>query len=230
MPFADVLYEGQYRRIAKKAECPQTKPAMVIDGPQAGTLLHVCRDEKCPVHARETRYQPTPQERAARAKELLADRVEMQTRVRILNSIRKELPATLARTDLEMAVLDYFWRLGNDNHRRLCRVYGWEEKKTKAAWGSMTVDHEAIAEKAVRDMNAEELPRFLVVCSLVSDLHSLAYNPRQAVAKDSNLARTAARYKIDTTKITAEVRAELPKGAEKKTDGKRKTKPPGKPN
>jgi ParB family chromosome partitioning protein len=111
-PQPDVLYEGQYRRIAKKAECPQTKPAVVMDGPQAGALLHVCRDEKCPVHARETRYQPTPRERAARAKELLAERVEKQTRIRILDAIRKKLPEALNRPDLEMAALDYFRRLG----------------------------------------------------------------------------------------------------------------------
>ena len=47
-----------------------------------------------PVHARVTRYEPTPQERAARAKELLAERIEKQTRVRILNAIRKKLPET----------------------------------------------------------------------------------------------------------------------------------------
>ena len=96
----DVLYEGQYRKAVKKAECPQTKSAVVIDGPDAGKLLHVCRDEKCPVHARVTRYQPTPQERASRAKELLAERVEKQTRVRILNAIRKKLPATLVAARL----------------------------------------------------------------------------------------------------------------------------------
>jgi len=43
------------------------------------------------------------------------------------------------------------------------------------------------------------------------------FNPRQAFAKASNLAMTAGRYKIDTTKLTAEVRAEL-------TEGKKKVK------
>ena len=51
------------------------------------------------------------------------------------NAIRKKLPATLSRPDLEMVALDYFERLGHDNHRRLCRVYGWEEKKTKGLMG-----------------------------------------------------------------------------------------------
>src|SRR5260370_36426272 len=110
-----------------------------------------------------------------------------------------------------MASLDYFRRLGHDNHRRLCRVYGWEEKKSKAAWGGTTVDYEAIAGKAVREMNAQELQRLLVVCALASDLYCPGYNTRQPLAKDSNLARAAARYKIDTAKLSAAVREEFSK-------------------
>ena len=55
-------------------------------------VLHVCRDEKCQVHAASHATNRAPQERAARAKELLAERIEKQTRVRILNAIRKKLP------------------------------------------------------------------------------------------------------------------------------------------
>jgi ParB family chromosome partitioning protein len=223
-PQPDVLYEGQYRRIARKGECPHTRPAVVIDGAQAGTVMHVCRDEKCPAHARETRYQPTPQERAARRKELLAERVEKLTRVRILDAIRKKLPGTLARPDLEMAALDYFRRLGHDNHRRLCRVHQWEEKKTKSSWGGMAVDYEAIAGRAVRAMNPQELQRFLVVCALVSDLYCPSFNPRESLGKDSNLARTAVRYKIDPATITTEVRTELAKNAGAKKNEQKKTK------
>lgn len=228
-PQPDVLYEGQYRHIAKKGECQHTKPAVVVDGPKAGMVLHVCREEKCTVHAGETRYQPSPQERAARAKELLAERIEKQSRVRLLDAIRKKLPGTFSRPDHEMAALDYFRRLGHDNHRRLCRVYGWEEKKNKAAWGGTTVDYEAIAGKAVREMNAQDLQRFFIVCALVSDLYCPGFNPRQSLAKDSNLARTAARYKIDPLKITADVRAELSKSTDKKGNSKPKPKAPVKP-
>jgi ParB family chromosome partitioning protein len=206
-PKADVLYEGQYRKAQKKAECPHTKPAVVVDGPNAGTLFHVCRDERCPVHAKSTRYQPTPQERAARAKEALAERVEKQTRARILDAIRKKLPAALSQSDLEMAVLDYFQRLGHDNHRRLCRVYGWEEKKTKASWGGTTVDYESIAGKAVREMKPQDPQHFLIICALVSDLYCPGYNPRETLAKDSNLARTASRYKNGTTKAAMQTKS-----------------------
>lgn len=204
----NVLYDGQYHLVQKKAECPQTKPAVVIDGPKAGHVLHVCQDDKCPLHARGTRYQPTPEERAARAKEALAERIEKQTRLRTLDAIRKKLPAALPRTDLEMIALDYFRRLGHDNHRRLCRVYGWEERKTKTSWGE-TVDYESIAGKAVREMNASGVQQFLMVCALVSDLYCPGYDPRQPLGKDSNLARIAARYKIDLMKVSAAVRGEL---------------------
>jgi len=204
----DVLYEGHYRTV-KKAECPQTRPAVVMDGTDAGKVLHVCRDEKCSVHARVSSYQPTQQERAARVKELLAERVEKESRLRILYAVRKKLPRTLSRPDLEMAVLDYFERLGHDNHRRLCRVYGWAEEKSKASWGGSTVDYKAIARKAVPGMSVPEVQHFLVICSLVSDLYCPGDNPRETLARDSNLAQAARRYKIDTAKLTSEAREDL---------------------
>lgn len=219
----DVLYEGHYRTV-KKAECPQAKPAVVVDGADAGKVFHVCHDAQCKVHARVTHYEPNPKERAARAKELLAERTEKLTRARILNAIRKKLPTTLFRPDLEMAALDYFERLGHDNHRRLCRLYGWEEQKTKAAWGGTGVDYNVIGEKAVRAMSTPEVQHFLVVCSLVSDLYCPGYDPKQALAKDSNLAKTAARYKIDTAKLASEVRIELSAKKGKGVTGKASTK------
>ena len=62
----DVLFEGQYRKAKAKGECPNTKAAVLIDGKGAGTIFYLCQTEKCDVHNRVTRYQPTPQEQAQR--------------------------------------------------------------------------------------------------------------------------------------------------------------------
>jgi hypothetical protein len=78
-------------------------------------------------------------------------------------------------------------------------------------------------------MNALHLQRFFVACALVSDLCCPGYNPRQVLPKDSNLARTAARNKIDAAKI-AEVRAELAKSADKKGNSEPRAKASVKPN
>jgi hypothetical protein len=129
--------------------------------------------------------------------------------VRVLEAIRKKLPEALSRPDLEMVALDYFRRLGHDNHRRLSKLYAWEEKKSKTAWGGQTVDYEKIAAAAVQGMTAADLHRFLVVCALVSDLYCPGCNPRRSLAKDSNLARTATRYKVDCARMATVVRNEL---------------------
>lgn len=205
----DVLSEGQYRRAKGKGECPNTKAAVLIDGKGAGSIFYLCQAEKCDVHNRVTRYQPTPQEQAQRKKEALAERVEKLSRVRILEAIRKKLPDALSRLDLEMVALDYFRRLGHDNHRRLSKLYAWEEKKSKSSWGAQTVDYEKIAAAAVQAMKAADVNRFLAVCAVVSDLYCPGYNPRQSLEKNSNLARAAARYKVDSTKIAVAVRVGL---------------------
>src|SRR5215471_1587993 len=110
-----------------------------------------------------------------------------------------------------MMALDYFRRLGHDNHRRLSKLYAWEEKKRKASWGVQTVDYEKIAAAAVQAMKPADVHRFLVVCSLVFHLYCPGYNPRQSLEKTSNLSCTAVRYKIDMAKLLAAVRAELSK-------------------
>jgi hypothetical protein len=84
-----------------------------------------------------------------------------------------------------------------------------KEKKSKTSWGPETVDYEKIAASALQAMKAADANRFLIVCALVSDVYCPGYNPKQSLAKDSNLARTAARYKIDLARLTAAARAEL---------------------
>lgn len=95
------------------------------------------------------------------------------------------------------------------------------ERKTKAARGRSCVDYKVIAQQAVRGMSMREVQHFRVVGSLVSDLYCPGYNPKQALAKNSNLACAAARYKIDVTRLSAKVRSEL--SAKKEKGDTRKT-------
>ena len=84
---------------------------------------------------------------------------------------------------------------------------GWEEKKT--SWGGSTVDHEKLAEARIDAMTTAELNRFLVTCSLVPDLYCPGYGSVENLSKEANLTRAATRYKVDASKITARVTAEL---------------------
>lgn len=207
--FSDTLYEGQYRRAERKGECPRTQAAVIVDGREAGTILHVCADENCTIHRQFSHYEISPQEREQHRKLALAIRVQKESRSRILQAVRQKLPPTLARADFEMVALDYFRRLGHDNHHRLFQVYGWEEKKTKTSWGGTSVDHEKLAEAQIQEMTTADLTRFLVTCALAPDLYCPGYSSAEILSKDANLMRAAARYKVNASKVTAKVAADL---------------------
>ncbi|MCI0724610.1 MAG: hypothetical protein L0338_37445 [Acidobacteria bacterium] len=118
-----------------------------------------------------------------------------------------------------MVALDYFRRLGHDNHHRLFQVYGWEEKKIKTSWGGFSIEHEKLAQDQVRSMTSADLNRFMVTCALVSDLYYTGFGGDEVLSKGSNLSQAASRYKVNATKIAAAVTAELSakrKGAKSK--------------
>jgi len=208
---SDTLYEGQYRRAEREGECPHTQVAVIVDGREAGRILHICSDEDCKTHRKFSHYEISPQEREQRRKLALAIRVQKESRSRILQAVRQKLPPALARADFEMVALDYFRRLGHDNHHRLFQVYGWQEKKMKTSWGGASVDYEKLAEAQIRKMTAADLDRFLVTCALVPDLCCPGYSSTEILSKEANLMRAAVRYKIKTSAIGERIRTELSK-------------------
>jgi len=58
-------------------------------------------------------------------------------------------------------------------------------------------------------MTAADLKRFLVTCALVPDVYCPGYSSAEALSKEANLMRTALRYKVDASGITAGVTSEL---------------------
>lgn len=215
----NILYEGQYRRAERAGECTDTQVAVVVDGRKAGTVFHICASEKCKTHGRASRYEVSPQEREQRRKIALAARIQKEARLRILQAVREKLPGVLSREDFEMVALDFFRRLGHDNHHRLFQVYGWEEKKIKTSWGGFSVDHEKLAQDQVRSMTNSDLNRFMVTCALVSDLYYSGFGGDEVLSKESNLAQAASRYRVSAAKIAADVKTELSakrKGAKSK--------------
>ena len=200
---------------------------MIVDGREAGTVLHICADETCKTHRQSSRYEISPQEREQRRKLALAVRVQKESRSRILQAVRQKLPPAVARADFEMVALDYFRRLGHDNHHRLFQVYGWEEKKTKTSWGGTSVDHEKLAEAQIREMSTADLNRFLVTCALVPDLYCPGYSSAETLSKETNLMKASGRYKVDASKVTAGVASELSRkrktgNGNKGTEGKKR--------
>ncbi len=178
-------------------------------------VLHICADENCKTHRQFSHYEISPQEREQRRKLALAIRIQKESRSRILQAVRQKLPPALARADFEMVALDYFRRLGHDNHHRLFHVYRWEEKKTKTSWGGTSVDHEKLAEAQIQAMTTADLNRFVVTCALVPDLYCSSYSSAEILSKEANLMKAAVRHRVDASKVAAKVNCRIVEKAAK---------------
>jgi ParB family chromosome partitioning protein len=209
----DVLYNGDYRQ-SVKGGCEHTQTAVVIDGDKIGTTLHLCTEEKCSVHYGRTSFS-TPEQKVQRSKEIKAQKVQKAYRLTLLNAVRAKLPTAINRVDLEMVANSTFDRIGHDNRRRVFAVYGWEEKKTKGIHSDY-VDHKKIAATNIAAMSVSDIGKFLIVCSLASDLY---ISETSQLGNDSLLMQTAKRHKLNPNSIFAEAKAEIEK---KKTTAKAK--------
>jgi len=65
------------------------------------------------------------------------------------------------------------------------------------------VDHEKLAKACIRTVTAADLNRFMVTGALVPDLYCPGYSSAETLSKEANLMRTAVRYKVEASKITA---------------------------
>jgi hypothetical protein len=90
------------------------------------------------------------------------------------------------------------------------------EEKGKTSYGAQSVDYRKLGEDLVKAMEPADLNRFLIIAALVPDLYCPGYNPSEALAKDSKLAFTAVRYKVNAAKITAQMKEDLSSGKGKK--------------
>jgi hypothetical protein len=68
---------------------------------------------------------------------------------------------------------------------------------------------EIMAQTQIRAMTAADVNRFMVTCALVPDLYCPGYSSAETLSKESNLIRSAVRYKVDASKITTQVTADL---------------------
>jgi len=108
------------------------------------------------------------------------------------------------------------------------KFLGWEATKTKGAYGYG--DYPKLVGAKLDAMTTAEIGKFLMVCALASDLYCPTYLSGATLAKDSNLLKEAAHYKVNAARVLGEVREKrLAKSSKTKPESKgrasRKPKP-----
>src|SRR5207247_9570487 len=203
-------------------------PPVRAEGKQAGRKPYVCTNRKCQTHAARF-LGPSPEEKAERKKQAQEVRVQQEYRKRLLEEVWKRLPGELSRHELDFIAQRYFNHLGHDSQHRIFKFLAWEAPKAKGSYGGYA-DYPKLASAKLEGMTATEIGKFLMVCALASDLYCPTYLSGATLAKDSNLLKEAAHYKVNAARVLGEVREKrLAKSSKPKPEAKgresRKPKP-----
>ena len=217
-PQPGVLYRDDYHE-ATKGECPATVAAVMAEGKNIGSTLHVCTDKQCKVH--HPRVSISPEEREQRRKQAEAVRVQQAYRNRLLTEISKRVPAELSRHEFE--ALRYFEQQGHDGQHRIFKFFAWEETKPKANGGY--ANYPKLASGKLEKMTTADIGKFLIVCALASDLYCPTYVGGGMLTKDSNLAREAVYYKVNAERILRELKEKPASKTDKSSLTSAKAKP-----
>ena len=193
----------------REGACPNTVKAVVVvadnhAASQVGTTKFVCANKECPTHGRP-RHTITLADREKRRKELEAQRIQQEYRRRLLEEIAKSVPDKLERYELGFVALQYFDQLGHDNQHRMFKFFRWELPKSNGSYPG-SVDYPKLASAKLEAMTTAALGKFLMVCTLASDLYSPPYVSGGALMKDSKLAKAAAHYKVSAERILRELK------------------------
>ena len=186
----------------------------------------MCTNRKCPTHAAHA-LGLSPEEKAERKKQAQEVRVQQEYRKRLLEEVWKRVPGELSRHELDFIAQRYFNHLGHDSQHRIFKFLAWEATKAKGSYRGYA-DYPKLAGAKLEAMTAAEIGKFLVVCALASELYCPTYLSGATLAKDSNLLKEAAHYKVNTDRILYEVRDRLAKNSRKpksKSEAQTPTKP-----
>ncbi|HEV2350392.1 MAG TPA: hypothetical protein VG028_11160 [Terriglobia bacterium] len=107
----------------------------------------------------------SPDEKAARKKQVQEQRIQQEYRKRLLTDVYKRVPGELGRHELDLIATSYFQQFGHDSQHRIFKFFAWDEAKIKPTNGGYT-DYPKLASAKQKKMTAAEIGKFLVVCGL----------------------------------------------------------------
>ena len=123
----------------------------------------------------------------------------------IIEEVVKHVSDQLARHEFDFVAARYFEQLDHDNQHRIFKFFRWELPKSNGSYAGY-VDYSKLAAPKLEGMTAATLGKFLIVCALASELYCPAYVSSPALSKDSQLAKQAAHYRINTERILRELK------------------------
>ena len=189
----DILTKNHYEMLStnKKKQCASAEEAIVADGTDLGTIVHICRDPKCKTHAKShTEYALTPEEKQKRREESKKEQAKEDARrdkenkvmLQALENVKLPLTSKVTMLMIELMMGDS----REDELKPICERHAWEPViKEEKAW----MDEKKIMKwknwpetikQKVAEMSGEEQLR--LVFELM--LQTVWSTPREKVVKE----------------------------------------------
>ena len=208
---------GEWLEIKKKDFCEKSSKGIFLEGQRSGHVIDVCSDRThCKTHGFSGSSGKTEDEREKTRKLNLKNRIEKETRARVLKAVF-EKQQSLGTDGMVVLCAHSFDRLWHGAKISLVRALGWELKKHKDYGG---FDFSQI-DKKIKALKVDERESFLAAVICAGELDPNHTNPE-------NLAFFAGERKIDMKEIRGVVASELTKKAPKVKSDSKKTKPKSK--
>lgn len=195
------LKVGDWVEIKKRDFCEKAAKGIYLEGQQAGHHIDICADrEHCKIHGSIGLHGKDPAEREKTRKLNLKNKIERETRVRILKAVFEK--QTLFDIEgLKILCLHSFDRLWHAAKINLVKSIGWELKKRKDYGG---YDFANVEKRIKGFKKPEEADSFLMAVTCAGELDVNYHDPK-------NIDHFAAESKIDVKAIRSVVETELAK-------------------
>jgi len=199
-------------------KCAHMTQGVVADGGNRGQILNVCAEPTCPVHHADALESKTAREKAriAQRKEDAKRKLELVARQRILTAIIDKAGAPLKKGDLETIATAFLEYLPGD-----CRTALAQRHRLETGKPSASKDARSLLASKVFALDELGLCRLLLEASILG-------GAANGYSRGERLEATAKRYRIDSGKIRASVRADFEakrkQQAERGVGSKRKAK------
>lgn len=188
--------------------CRSMAEAIFSDGGRKGQVIKVCADANCKVHHPDApKPEDVEKQRTQERKRIEAQKVEITIRHQVFAQVLQKVPAPLAKAELELIAMRLLDKL--DYQRRVLIA-----KRHKLISGKNAEnDHNEMVsgfKKMFRESDDKGVCRLLLECLLIDSAYHVP------TGGDDLLLSTAKRYRIDTEKVTRQVRDDLATKAKKK--------------
>ncbi len=204
---SDALDKHGYELIEKKKDrCGYARGAVFIQGSRRGQTAWVCAEKTCKDHkghyngssshsSSHSSSKETPEGRGVRKQELFDVRVNEPVRKRVFKEALPLITWPLSRESFNRVAFEFFKRIPSHDQQTICEAFGWDENLRWASDNKLA--------DAFRDMDNDDLGRFLILCS-VAHLGANQYMSNRQI--QSGVVKFADEWGIDYALFDAEER------------------------